>query len=45
MHNDGVVVGKVEFQWNLNFGLNLACGDSTGSNRIERQGHISPRLV
>ena len=35
MHNDGVVAGKVEFQCNLNLSLNPACGDSTGSNRIE----------
>ena len=36
MHNDGVVTGKVEFQCNLNLRLNPACGDSTGSNRIEK---------
>ena len=36
MHNDSVVVGKVEFQCNLNFSLNPACGDSTVSNRIEK---------
>ena len=36
MHNDGVVVGEVEFQCNLNLGLNPACGDSTGSTRIEK---------
>ena len=36
MHNDSVVVGKVESQCNLNLGLNPACGDSTGSNRIEK---------
>ena len=35
MHNDGVVVGKEEFPCNLNLSLNPACGDSTGSNRIE----------
>ena len=34
MYNDGVVVGKVEFQCNLNLSLNPACGDSTGSNPI-----------
>ena len=26
MHNDGVVVGKVEFQCSLNLSLNPACG-------------------
>ena len=36
MHNDGVVVDKVEFQFSLNFSLNPACGDSTGSKRIEK---------
>ena len=36
MHNDGVVVDKVEFQCSLNLSLNLACGDSTGSKRIEK---------
>ena len=36
MHNDGVVVDKVEFQCSLNLSLNPACGDSTGSNRIEK---------
>ena len=36
MHNDGVVVSKVEFQCNLNLSLNPACGDSTGSNQIEK---------
>ena len=36
MHNDGVVVGTVEFQCSLNLSLNPACGDSTGSNRIEK---------
>ena len=36
MHNDGVVAGKVEFQCNLNLSLNPACGDSTGSNQIEK---------
>ena len=36
MHNDGVVVGKVEFQCNLNLSLNPACGDSTGCNLIEK---------
>ena len=46
MHNDGVVAGKEEFQCNLNLSLNPACGDSTGSNRIEKkQGHVFPRLV
>ena len=42
MHNDGVVVGKVEFQCSLNFSLNLACGDSTGSNRIEKGKVVYP---
>ena len=41
MHNDGVVIGKVEFQCNLNLSLNPslnpACGDSTGSNWIEKE--------
>ena len=36
MHNDGVVVGTVEFRCSLNLSLNPACGDSTGSNRIEK---------
>ena len=36
MHNDGVVVDKVEFQCNLNLSLNPACGDSNGSNQIEK---------
>ena len=36
MHNDGVVVGKKEFQCSLNLSLNPTCGDSTGSNRIEK---------
>ena len=36
MHNYGVVVDKVEFQCSLNLSLNLACGDSTGSKRIEK---------
>ena len=36
MHNDGVVVDKVEFQCSLNLSLNPASGDSTGSNRIEK---------
>ena len=36
MHNDGVVAGKEELQCNLNLSLNLACDDSTGSNRIEK---------
>ena len=36
MHNDGVVVDKVEFQFRLNLSLNPACGDSTGSKRIEK---------
>ena len=30
------MAGKVEFQCNLNLSLNPACGDSTGSNRIEK---------
>ena len=30
MHNDGVVVSKVEFQCNLNLSLNPVCGDSAG---------------
>ena len=34
--HDGVVAGKVEFQCNLNLSLNPACGDSTGSSRIEK---------
>ena len=36
MHNDGVVVDKVELQSSLNLSLNPACDDSTGSNRIEK---------
>ena len=36
MYNDGVVVDKVEFQCSLNLSLNPACGDSTGSKRIEK---------
>ena len=36
MHNDGVVVYKVQFQCSLNLALNTACGNSTGSNRIEK---------
>ena len=36
MHNDGVVVDKVEFQCSLNLRLNHVCGDSTGSKRIEK---------
>ena len=36
MYNDGVMVGKVEFQCSLNLSLNPACGDSTGSNQIEK---------
>ena len=36
MHNDNVVVGKVEFQCSFSSTLNPACGDSTGSNRIEK---------
>ena len=36
MHNDGVVVDKVVFQCSLNLRLNHACGDSTGSKRIEK---------
>ena len=36
MHNDGVVGGKLEFQCKLNLSLNPTCGDSTGSNRIEK---------
>ena len=35
MHNDGVVVGKVEFHCSLNLSLNAAYGDSTASNQIE----------
>ena len=30
------MVEKVEFQCNLNLSLNPACGDATGSNRIEK---------
>ena len=36
MHNDGVMVDKVEFPCSLNLSLNPACGDSTGSKRIEK---------
>ena len=36
MHNDDVVVDRVEFQCSLNLSLNPACGDSTGSKRIEK---------
>ena len=36
MYNDGVVVGKIEFQCSLNFILNPASVDSTGSNQIEK---------
>ena len=36
MHNDSVVVGKVEFQCKLILSLNPACGDSTGSKRVEK---------
>ena len=36
MHNDGVVVGKIKFQCNLNLSLNPACGDSTRSNRTAK---------
>ena len=37
MHNDGVVVSKVEFQYSLSLSLNLACSDSTESHRVEKQ--------
>ena len=30
------MVDKVEFQFGLNLSLNPACGDSTGSKRIEK---------
>ena len=40
MHNDGVVVDKVEFQCSLNLSLNSACGDSTGSKRIEKHNVV-----
>ena len=36
MHYDGVVVGKAEFQYSLNLSLNPTWGDSTGSNRKEK---------
>ena len=36
MHSDVAVVGKVEFPCNLNLSLNPACGDSTESNRTEK---------
>ena len=36
MHNDGAVAGKEVFQCNLNLSLNPAGGDSTESNRIEK---------
>ena len=36
MHNDGAVAGKEEFPCNLNLSLNPACGDSTESNRTEK---------
>ena len=36
MHNDGVVVDKAVFQCSLNLRFNHACGDSTGSKRIEK---------
>ena len=36
MHNDNVVVNRVGFQRSLNLSLNPACGDSTGSKRIEK---------
>ena len=36
MHNDGVMVDKVEFPCSLNLSLNPACGDSTGSKRIAK---------
>ena len=36
MHNDGVMVDKVEFPCSLNLSLNPACGDSAGSKRIEK---------
>ena len=35
-NDDGLVVGKVQFQCNLNLSLNPASGDSTGSKRIEK---------
>ena len=37
MHNDGVVVSKVEFQYSLSLSLNLACSDSTESHGVEKQ--------
>ena len=36
MHSDCIVVGKADFQCNLNLSLYPACGDSSGSNRIEK---------
>ena len=36
MHSDCRVVGKADFQCNLNLSLYPACGDSSGSNRIEK---------
>ena len=36
MHNDGVVIDKVEFQCILNLSLNPTCSDSTGSKRIKK---------
>ena len=40
MHNDGVVVGKVEFQCSLNLSLNPSCGDSVEGNRIEKDSVV-----
>ena len=34
------MVEKVEFQCKLNLSLNHACGDSTGSNRIEKDKDV-----
>ena len=36
MHNDVVLVDKVEFQCSLNLSLNPACGDLTKSKPIEK---------
>ena len=36
MHNDNVVVNRAGFQCSLNLSLNPACGDSTGSKRMEK---------
>ena len=36
MHNDGVLVDKLEFQCSLNVSLNPGCGHSTGNKRIEK---------